>query len=72
MQHCGGGGGSVLPLRRRLPEDNTVLTGLGEGQLPEPADTVHVVAMDVSRGEYREVRRKGGKTPMWVGGSISL
>jgi len=70
VQHSGGG--SVLPLRRRLPEDNTVLTGLGEGQLPEPADTVHVVAMDVSCGEYWEVCRQSGKTPVRVGGSISL
>ena len=54
----------MLPLRWRLPEDNTVLTGLGEGQLPEPADTVHVVAMDVSCGEYWEVRREGGKAPV--------
>ena len=62
MQHCGGG--SVLPLWRWLPEDNAVLTGLREGQLPKPADTVHIVAMDVSCGEYREVRREGGKAPV--------
>ena len=44
----------MLPLWRWLPEDNAVLTGLREGQLPKPADTVHIVAMDVSCGEYRE------------------
>ena len=44
VQHSG----SILSLRWWFPEDDTVFTGLGEGQLPKPADTVYIVTVDVS------------------------
>lgn len=52
----------ILPFRQ-LPHDDGILAGLGESQLSKPPHTVHVVAVDVSRGERREMDRDSREAP---------
>ena len=61
VQHCGRCGG--LLWLGRPPEDHTVLARLGESHLPKPPDTVHVVTMNVTSGEEREVDQGSRETP---------
>ena len=63
MQDSSGVG--VLSLLGRLPQDDAILAGLGEGQLSEPLHTVDVVAMDVTGREGWEVGRECWEAPGW-------
>ena len=53
----------TVPFLGELPHDHTVLTGLGECQLPKPSHTVHVVTMDVTSREGGKVDGHCRETP---------
>lgn len=44
-----------------LPADDGVLAGLGEHKVAEPLHAVHVIAMNIARGEIRKVFGDCGK-----------